>query len=71
MTELRGWSEDLGECREFSDLPAAAREYLDFVADRVGVPVAMVGVGPEQDQIIWTDASRQTIIGRNGSVPSQ
>src|SRR5207302_3119774 len=29
--ELRGWSEDLRECRTESDLPDAAREYLQFV----------------------------------------
>src|ERR1700727_2233623 len=35
--ELEGWSEDIGECREESELPAAARDYLAFIADFVGV----------------------------------
>jgi adenylosuccinate synthase len=52
--ELPGWSEDLRECRTESDLPQAAREYLQFMESRVGVPVAMVGVGPGRDDIIWT-----------------
>jgi adenylosuccinate synthase len=55
-TELRGWSEDLSECREESELPAAAREYLQFIADFVGVPLALIGVGPGRDQVIWTQA---------------
>ena len=38
LTELRGWDEDLGECRTVSDLPDAAREYLDFIAEHVGAP---------------------------------
>src|SRR5256884_2198120 len=36
LTELRGWEEDLGECRTMSDLPDAAREYLDFIAEHAG-----------------------------------
>ena len=54
--QLPGWTEDLTECREESDLPAAARDYLQFVSDFVGVPIALVGVGPGRDQVIWTPA---------------
>src|ERR1700727_1845008 len=34
LTELRGWKEDLGECRTLSDLPEGAREYLQFIAEQ-------------------------------------
>ena len=44
--ELEGWSEDIGECRTRADLPRAAQEYLDFVAECTGVPISLVGVGP-------------------------
>ena len=54
--ELPGWSEDISECRSRSDLPQAAREYLDFIADFLGVPIVLVGVGPGREQIIWTEA---------------
>jgi adenylosuccinate synthase len=50
---LEGWSEDIGECRTKADLPRATREFLDFVADFVGVPIALVGVGPGRDQVVW------------------
>jgi adenylosuccinate synthase len=63
LTELPGWKEDLGECRTPSDLPDAAREYLDYIAEHTGAPVAMVGVGPGREQIVWTDAGRNTLIG--------
>jgi adenylosuccinate synthase len=56
-TELPGWSEDLSECRSESDLPTAAREYLQFLGDFIGVPIALIGVGPARDQVIWTQAS--------------
>src|SRR5579859_7599604 len=62
--ELPGWTEDLGECRSESDLPTAAREYLQFMAEFVGVPVVMVGVGPSRDDVIWTGAGEQTVVGR-------
>ncbi|HEX2015467.1 MAG TPA: adenylosuccinate synthase [Solirubrobacteraceae bacterium] len=54
---LAGWEQDLGDCRREDDLPAAAREYLEYVADFIGVPVALVGVGPGRDQVIWTRAA--------------
>jgi len=63
-TELEGWSEDLSECRSESDLPAAARDYLAFIADHIGVPVAMVGVGPARDQTIWTAAGADTLVAQ-------
>jgi adenylosuccinate synthase len=53
-TELPGWSEDISGVRSEHDLPAAARDYLRFVADFIGVPVVLVGVGPGRDQIVWT-----------------
>jgi adenylosuccinate synthase len=66
LTELRGWTEDLGECRTVSDLPQAAREYLQFIAEHVGVDVALVGVGPGREQVIWTEAGQRTLAARNG-----
>ena len=49
---LAGWEEDIGQCRRLSDLPAAARAYLDAISDRLGVPIGMVGVGPAREQTI-------------------
>jgi adenylosuccinate synthase len=62
--ELPGWSEDLGECRSEDELPAATRDYLDFIASFVEVPVALIGVGPGRDQVIWTAAGRETVPAR-------
>jgi adenylosuccinate synthase len=52
--EVPGFEEEIGECRSLEELPQAARDYLDLIAERTGVPVALVGVGPGRDQIIWT-----------------
>jgi adenylosuccinate synthase len=63
--ELAGWTEDVTECRNEEDLPAAARDYLRFIADFVNVPVALIGVGPGREEIIWTQASN-TMAGAGG-----
>jgi adenylosuccinate synthase len=59
--ELGGWSEKLSGCRHEDELPSAAREYLQFIADFVRVPVALVGVGPARDEVIWMPASADTV----------
>jgi adenylosuccinate synthase len=69
LTELPGWSEDVGECRSLSDLPQGAREYLELVAEHVGAPVALVGVGPGREQVIWTHAVEHTLVSANGAAP--
>jgi adenylosuccinate synthase len=50
--ELPGFDEDIGSARSEADLPSAARDYLDFIAEFVGVPVRLVGVGPDREQTI-------------------
>jgi adenylosuccinate synthase len=51
--DLPGFEPDIGECRSESELPPEARDYLDFIAENVGVPIRLVGVGPGRDQVIW------------------
>jgi adenylosuccinate synthase len=47
--ELPGWDRDLRGARSLRDLPGPARRFLDFLASEqgLGVPVAIVSVGPE------------------------
>ena len=45
---LAGWCQDIGAIREQSRLPDAARAYLKRIAETVGAPIGMVGVGPER-----------------------
>jgi adenylosuccinate synthase len=54
--ELPGFDEEIGDCREEAELPQAARDYLGFISDFVGVPIRLVGVGPDRDQTIWLGA---------------
>jgi len=50
--ERPGWSEDISGVRRFEDLPEAARAYVEFVEEAVGVPIVMVSIGPDRDQVI-------------------
>jgi adenylosuccinate synthase len=54
--ELPGFDLDLEDCRSAGDLPREACDYLGFIADFVRVPVRLVGVGPDREQVIWLEA---------------
>ena len=59
VEEVPGWHEDITQARSLDDLPQAARDYLDYISDFVGVPIVCIGVGPGRDQIIWTEAGKR------------
>ncbi|HEY9716246.1 MAG TPA: adenylosuccinate synthase [Trichormus sp.] len=50
--KLKGWNKSTSDCRSFKDLPQEAQRYLDFIADQLDAPVALVSVGPKRDQTI-------------------
>jgi adenylosuccinate synthase len=50
---LPGWKEDLSKIQKAEDLPPAVRRYLDVVESFIGIPITMVGVGPQRSQIIY------------------
>ena len=55
--DLPGFSEDITECRSEDDLPSEALDYIRYISDFVGVPIALVGVGPGHDQNVWIPAA--------------
>jgi len=56
--ELPGWQVDTSGATELSQLPREAREYVEFLSKRIGVPITMVGVGPGREQFVRFEASR-------------
>ncbi|HMC41423.1 MAG TPA: adenylosuccinate synthase, partial [Acidimicrobiales bacterium] len=50
--ELPGWLTDLSLATSLSDLPDAARRYVEFIAAQAGVPVRLVSVGPSRHQFV-------------------
>ncbi len=49
---LEGWDEDISECDSYSELPAAAREYVDFIEKNLGVDISYISVGPGREALI-------------------
>ncbi len=50
--ELPGWSEDLSDMREMSELPAAARKYIQCIEDMCETQVSLVSIGPRRGETI-------------------
>jgi len=50
--ELPGWRSDLTGVTEASELPGAAKDYVAFLSEQIGVPVRLVGVGPGREQFV-------------------
>lgn len=49
---LPGWTEDLTGIRRWSDLPDAARRYVERIADLCETPITTISVGPERSQLV-------------------
>jgi len=50
--ELPGWLTDLSQATSLADLPQQARDYVALLAEEIGVPVRLVGVGPGREQFV-------------------
>lgn len=47
---LDGWRKDISDIKCYNDLPASTKKYIEFIENKLGVKVAMVGVGPSRNQ---------------------
>ncbi|WP_299388148.1 adenylosuccinate synthase [uncultured Lacinutrix sp.] len=54
-TEFNGWSEDLTGMTEYSQLPKALNEYIEFLEKELEIPITIVSVGPDRKQTIFRD----------------
>ena len=50
--EMPGWWEDISTARDYDELPANARAYVERLEELSGARVSAVGVGPGRDQTI-------------------
>jgi adenylosuccinate synthase len=50
--EVPGWSESTAGVREYAQLPAAARRYLERVQQLLDVPIDLISTGPDRDHTI-------------------
>jgi adenylosuccinate synthase len=51
--ELPGFTEDISSCKDFSDLPVNAQNYVLEIEKIVGVKITSIGVGPDRNQMIF------------------
>jgi adenylosuccinate synthase len=49
---LPGWQQPLDDVSEVEDLPHAARRYVGFVEESLGLPVTMIGTGAERERVV-------------------
>lgn len=49
---MPGWNASCSDARSFNELPENAKKYLNKLEDLIGIPIAVVGVGPNRDQTI-------------------
>jgi len=63
--EMKGWQQDLRSARAMKDLPDEARDYLAFMEDFTGVPIAVLSIGPDREEtimlkpdLIWYEPER-------------
>jgi len=50
--DFAGWQGDISGVRSMSDLPTAARRYIDFIEEYLATPISMVSIGPGREQLI-------------------
>jgi adenylosuccinate synthase len=56
--KLPGWRAETYGVRDLEKLPAAARDYMKYISDQLGVEVGIISTGPERDATIITPGSR-------------
>jgi adenylosuccinate synthase len=59
---LPGWEADITGCQDWHELPDGAQAVLEFISDFVGLPVAVLSVGPDRDQAVWSEAGRDSLL---------
>ena len=51
-TELKGWQCDTSKLISTEEFPQELRDYIAFIEQEIGVPIAIVSVGPDREQTI-------------------
>ena len=53
--QVDGWNEDISECKSYKELPQKTKEYLDFIAEKSNIKVAIISVGPKRKQTFFVN----------------
>ncbi len=52
LETLPGWDENIEGARTWEELPERARDYVEWLEEQIRIPIVMLSVGPERDQVI-------------------
>ena len=50
--KLLGWKKNTRGLTSYEELPKEAKDYLSFIEQELGVPVAFISTGPARDEMI-------------------
>ena len=53
LISMPGWDADLSKINKEENLPSEFLDYIKFIEDKVGVPIAIISVGPDRNQTIF------------------
>lgn len=51
-TQFKGWQQDITQIKSKEEIPASLKEYISFIEKYVGVPMAILSVGPDRKQTL-------------------
>ncbi len=49
---LPSWSDDLTGMKEYDELPRSLKHYVEYIEEKVGIPITIVSVGPDRIQTL-------------------
>lgn len=49
---LPGWQTSIASVKQYDDLPANCKKYIEFIQEFLTVPIEWIGVGPGREAMI-------------------
>jgi len=61
--KIKGWKGETREVKSFEDLPAGARDYVEFLEGELRTKIVLISTGPERSETIIRDDSLGRMFG--------
>lgn len=52
-TTLKGWKQDISQCKSYNELPQVFKDYIRFIEEETKTKVSIVSVGPDREATIF------------------
>ena len=49
---FNGWSSNINNCRNFTNLDQEFKDYMNFIQDNLGVPIKLISLGPDRESTV-------------------